>query len=326
MLDITVAIRTYNRASSLSQLLSHLSRQIQVEDIRWEVLVIDNNSSDNTAKVVQSHQLKWPFQQPLRYILEPVQGAAMARKRAFKEANSQWVGFIDDDNLPAQDWVYQAHRFALDHPEVGAYGGRIKLQSESNLPENFHQISVYLAIIDRGESEFCYNHRQNNVLPPGTNIVISKKAWIEAVPRNISLLGPSGKNLNSKGEDIEILSHIQKLGIEVWYAPNLQCLHNLPEWRLERAYLLSLAWGVGLGRHHIRMLRLKKTEKYFMPIVYFANDFRHFVHSLIKHVGLFKKDTVSAFHLILSVSILFSPIHSLITSKSKQKSALTTQA
>jgi glycosyltransferase involved in cell wall biosynthesis len=317
MLDLTVAIRTYNRANSLSELLKHLHQQVHIEDIRWEVLIVDNNSTDNTAQVVQHHQSNWPFSQPLRYVFEPRQGAAIARSRAFIEANSQWVGFIDDDNLPASDWVYQAHMFNLAHPEIGAYGGQIQLKADSQLPKNFYQIAVYLAIIERGKSEFCYNHRPNNVLPPGTNIVISKPVWLESVPQDIHLLGPSGKNLSSKGEDIELLSHIQKAGWEIWYAPSLRCFHEIPEWRLERNYLLSLAWGVGLGRHHIRMLRLKRIEKYFMPVAYFGNDFRNLVHSIIKNIGSFQKDTVSAFNLILSVSILISPIYSLLTPKPK---------
>ena len=317
MLVLTVAIRTYNRADALAALLDRLYQQVHIEDIRWEVLVVDNNSSDHTAEVVQNHQSNWPFTQPLRYVFEPTQGAAIARQRAFGEAHGQWVGFIDDDNLPAPDWVYQAHLFSLAHPQIGAYGGQIQLKANSKLPKNFHQIAVYLAIIERGKSEFCYNHRPSNVLPPGTNIVIAKQVWLESVPQDMRLLGPSGKNLSSKGEDIELLSHIQKAGWEIWYAPSLQCSHKIPEWRLERSYLLSLAWGVGLGRHSIRMLRLKKEEKYLMPIAYFFNDLRNLIHSLIKNIGSFQKDTVCAFNLILAVSILISPIHSLFDPRSK---------
>lgn len=318
MLDLTVAIRTYNRASHLSKLLERLSNQVQAEDIAWEVIVVDNNSSDNTAEVVEKQQLSWPFKQPLRYHFEPLQGAAIARRRAFQEANGRWVGFLDDDNIPAQDWIYQAYLFNLSHPDVGAYGGKIQVNSEEKLPKNFNKIAVYLAIIDRGTLEFCYNRRKKNVLPPGTNIVISKKAWLEAVPQNIQLLGPTGSNLNGKGEDIELLSYLQKADWEIWYAPSLQCFHEIPTWRLERDYLLSLAWGVGLGRHPIRMLRLNQRERLLMPLLYWLNDLRKFAYAGVKNISCFQKDTAAAFEVILLASILMSPIFNACTSLSKK--------
>jgi glycosyltransferase involved in cell wall biosynthesis len=59
-LSITVAIPTYNGAQRLPQILDRLRSQITTTELRWEILVIDNNSQDNTAEVIQQYQAKWP--------------------------------------------------------------------------------------------------------------------------------------------------------------------------------------------------------------------------------------------------------------------------
>ncbi len=77
--DFTVAIPTYNGQSRLPELLERLRNQLYTEDFSWEIIVVDNNSNDNTAKVVQSYQENWSCPYPLKYCFEPQQGAAYAR-------------------------------------------------------------------------------------------------------------------------------------------------------------------------------------------------------------------------------------------------------
>ena len=124
-IDFTVAIPTYNGASRLPKLLEKLRSQINLEHLCWEIIVVDNNSTDDTAKVVQDYQSSWLESVPLKYFLEPEQGAAFARLRAVREASGELIGFLDDDNLPAPDWLSQAYLFAKEHPRGGAYSGQI---------------------------------------------------------------------------------------------------------------------------------------------------------------------------------------------------------
>jgi glycosyltransferase involved in cell wall biosynthesis len=107
MVDFTVVIPTYNGEKRLPQLLERLREagrshsvksQTNTEQFSWEILVVDNNSKDNTAKVVQEYQANWPDTYPLRYSFEAEQGAAFARQRAIKEARGELIGFLDDDN------------------------------------------------------------------------------------------------------------------------------------------------------------------------------------------------------------------------------------
>lgn len=125
MLDFTVVIPTYNGANKLPKLLDRLQQQIGVENRQWEILVIDNNSSDDTAQVVKTYQEKWGENSNLKYHLEPEQGSAFARLRGAREAKGELIGFIDDDCIPAPDWISAACTFAPKYPQAGAFSGQI---------------------------------------------------------------------------------------------------------------------------------------------------------------------------------------------------------
>lgn len=308
MIDFTVAIRTHNSEASLPMVLDKLKTQVGIEEIKWEIIIVDNNSSDQSIEIIHNYQSNWNLSYPLKLYFEPKQGAAFARQKAMKEADGYLVGFLDDDNLPNDDWVSQAYHFGKKYPQAGAYGGQIHPIFEQEPPKNFQSIAVYLAIIQRGNKPFCYNNHKNKVLPPGAGIVINKQVWLETVPEKFFLSGPSGNSLSLKGEDMEFLSYIQNAGWEIWYNPNMNIYHTIPLWRLERNYLISLVKGVGLTRHHIRMIRLPWWQKIFAPFAYFVNDLRKLIFFFAKNYSKFKIDSVVACEMTLLLSILISPL------------------
>lgn len=308
MTDFTVAIRTYNSEASLPRVLDKLKTQVRVEDIKLEIIIVDNNSSDRTCEIIQDYQDNWNLPYPLKYYCEPHQGAVFTRQRAIKEAKGNFVGFLDDDNVPNDDWISQAYHFGQQHPVAGAYGGKISAQFEQEPPENFQEIAVYLAIIQRGNDPFCYNNRKGGVLPPGAGIVINKQAWLDTVPKQLFLLGPTPNRLSLKGEDMEFLAYIQNAGWEIWYNPEQKIDHVIPSWRLERDYLISLVRGIGLSRHHIRMIRLPWWQRVFAPAAYFVNDLRKVIVFFAQNYGELKTDSVVACQMTLLISILISPL------------------
>jgi glycosyltransferase involved in cell wall biosynthesis len=309
MVDFTVAIRAYNAAERLPEILERLKIQVGTEEINWEIIIVDNNSQDNTAQIIADYQSNWQEKFPLKYFLEPRQGSSIARRTAMEKAQGSFVGFLDDDNLPAPDWVERAYAFGKSHPKAGAYGGQIHGQFEGEPPQNFKKIAVYLAVIERGKTAFCYNEHKQNVLPPGAGIVILKKAWQESVPKNLFLTGPAGKSLSLKGEDIEILSSLQNAGWEIWYNPDMHLEHQIPSWRLERDYLISLVRGAGLNRHHIRMMRLKSWQRPLAFLAYLVNDSRQALAYFLQNSNRLKTDTVAACEMALRLSILASPFY-----------------
>ncbi|HAG85074.1 MAG TPA: glycosyl transferase [Cyanobacteria bacterium UBA12227] len=291
-IDFTVAIPTYNGASRLPKILDKLRCQVSTEQISWEVIVIDNNSTDDTAKVVEEYQANWNQLVPLNYYLESEQGAAFARLRAVREAKGELVGFLDDDNLPNPDWVAQAYLFAQKYPQAGAFSGQIHGEFEVKPPENFERIQAFLAIREHGTTPHRFE-AENLRLPPGASLVVRKQAWEESVPPRPTLTGKL-PGLMVQGDDYEPLLYLHKFGWEIWYHPDLHSYHQIPSWRLERDYLLSISRGCGLATCQLRMINAKSWEK---PIIFtrtLLGNLRRLIGQFIKYRGQSQTNLIAA--------------------------------
>lgn len=305
IVDFSVVIPTYNGASHLPELLEKLRSQVVSENLSWEVIVVDNNSTDDTAQVVRDYQANWRSDCPLKYILEKQQGAAFARQRGIEEARGRLVGCLDDDNLPTPNWVAAACTFAQAHPQAGAYGSQIHGKFEAEPPEYIKSIGSYLAIIERG-SKPRYYEPEKKMLPPGAGLVLRKQAWELSVPKSL-FLNHQGRGAGLASEDLEVVLHIQNAGWEIWYNPEMEIEHKIPPWRLEKDYLVSLVRCVGLSRHYIRMLRLASWQRPFITPLYIINDLRQLVAYRLKQHKEQKHDVVVACEQQLLLSILISP-------------------
>lgn len=306
--DLTVAIPTYNGAKRLPEVLEQLRvpNQTAANNFSWEVIVIDNNSTDDTAAVIQAYQNNWSKQYPLKYYFEPKQGAAFARRRAFEEANGRLVGFLDDDNIPAANWLEAAYAFAVNHPKAGAYGSQIQGVFEVAPPANFQRIAPFLAITQKGLEPLLYEP-QKKVLPPSAGLVVRKQAWLD-VPSHLILTGRTPTSMVTS-EDLEMLAHIQAHGWEIWYNPEMKIDHKIPHWRLQRQYLIPFFQGIGLSRHVTRMLSVKRGQRQVATVAYLTNDLRKIAFHLLKHGTNVQSDLIAACEMQLFISSLISPFY-----------------
>ena len=121
---LTVAVCTYNRASSLRELITEL--RMQECPVPFEILVVDNNSSDNTAEAVREFDgLRAPI---VRYVKEERQGIVYARNCAIDNSkDSKYLAFIDDDELPCPGWLNAAVD-ALEREGADCTGGEIRVR------------------------------------------------------------------------------------------------------------------------------------------------------------------------------------------------------
>ncbi|MEL6555557.1 MAG: hormogonium polysaccharide biosynthesis glycosyltransferase HpsE [Cyanobacteria bacterium J06621_11] len=271
-MDISVAICTYNGEARLPEVLDRLASQSIDSSLSWEVIVVDNNSCDRTAHVVGCCQSLPKLGNRLRYVFESEQGLAYARRRAVQEAKSELIAFLDDDNLPAVDWLQSAYDFSQHHPEAGAYGSKIIGKYEVSPPPDFDRIACFLAVIDRGSHPFRYDKLAQWLFPAGAGFVVRKKAWRSAVIDRPALAGVSGDCLNSKGEDIETFSYLRKGGWQIWHNPEMCIEHVINKNRLTQAYLIRLFRGVGLSRYHTRTIRFKAWQRFPAVIAYAFRD------------------------------------------------------
>jgi glycosyltransferase involved in cell wall biosynthesis len=306
-LDFTVAIPTYNGESRLPELLERLKNQLDTENLSWEIIVVDNNSTDNTAKVVEAYQKKWQLPYPLKYCFEAKQGAAYARKKAVAEAKGRFIGFLDDDNYPISNWVAAAYTFAEKYPKAGAFGSQIHPDWEVKPPENFQRIAPFLAITERGNLPLLYEAK-TKLLPPSAGLVIRKKAWLESVPEECILTGRVKGNMLTS-EDLEMLSYIQKAGWEIWYNPEMEIYHKIPSSRLKKDYLIPFFRGIGLSRYVTRMVNIQPWYRPFAFFAYMINDLRKIAFHLLKHRNKLQHDLVADCEMELFISSLISPFY-----------------
>lgn len=306
-IDFTVAIPTYNGENRLPELLGRLQKQINTEDISWEIIVIDNNSNDNTAKLIRDYQATWEYPFPLKYLLETNQGAAYARQRAIHEANSELIGFLDDDNYPVSNWVEKAYHFGHNNPRSGAFASQIHPTWETEPPDNFQQIAPFLAITERGNLPLVYQP-QKKLLPPSAGLVVRRQAWLESVPEKSILTGRVTGNMLT-GEDLETLSYIQKAGWEIWYNPEMEIYHQIPKWRLQKEYLLPFFRGIGLSRYVTRMINIQPWVKPIAFIAYMLNDLKKILLHLCKYRFKIKTELLPACQMQLFVSSFISPFY-----------------
>lgn len=307
MTQFTVAICTYNGAERIASVLECLQLQTGVEHINWEIIVIDNNSDDRTAQLVQHYQLHWNKPYPIKYYFEPKQGVAYARRRAIQAAKSDLIGFLDDDNNPDADWVAKAFEFGQSHPKAAVYGSRIRGEFEVEPPPSFRRIACHLVITERKEVMKFESYRRGHVA--GAGMVIRRQAWLDCVPERLFCLGRVGNSLSAKGEEIEAQAYLRKAGWEIWYNAEMIIHHQIPQWRFEKTYLLNYFHSVGLNRYYIRMLGYANWQKPLMTIVYLFSDLRKVLLHYLKYRKVLKTDLVASCEMEFFVSSFYSPFY-----------------
>lgn len=239
---VSLIVCTHNGASRLPTALAHLAAQQVPPTVRWEVLVVDNASIDDTAAAARA---AWPAAAPapLRVLAEPRVGVGHARVRGLEEAAYDVAGFVDDDNWLAPDWVQRASEVMRAHPDVGACGSRGEPVLEAAAPPWFASNEHCYAVGDQGGA--------GDVGPGplwGAALVVRRTAWlsVRAAGFEPMLVGRRGL-LPLAGEDTELCFALNHGGWRLWYEPRLRFRHAIGASRLTEAYLRALHRGFGVA-------------------------------------------------------------------------------
>lgn len=238
VIQVTVAIPTYNRADFLRQTLAGIVAQQFPRD-RYEVLVIDNNSRDHTHAVVAEFAAADPAP---RYIHEPKQGLDYARNRAIAEARGDIVLFGDDDILVEPDWIAQmvAPFFADRNRRVGAVGGEVIPVFPQGLPDWVREWHAPLHFrTDTGP----LGERDS---PMGANLAFPKWVFDQLGVFHTALDRAAGNYFS--GGDSEMIRRVRRAGLEVWFAPTAAVKHQMPASRTTFRYATRHAFDSARSR------------------------------------------------------------------------------
>jgi glycosyltransferase involved in cell wall biosynthesis len=261
----SVCICTYNGGARIGMVIEALAAQTQPLET-WELLVVDNASTDGTGDSV-NRLVKKMLGGSGRVVHEEQLGLSFARSKAAREARGEIVCFLDDDNVPAPDFVARAIRAFADRPTVGALGGKILPVWET--PPNDLALAVQdfaLAICDMGDSPF---QLRRGTGPVGAGLCIRSKILQKIyVERSVAarVTGHQGRDVRG-GDDFVVGILTWQLGYECWYEPSLRIQHLLPARRMEKDYLLQLYEGIGRGQAAVRRLNDWKARSPLAVII-----------------------------------------------------------
>jgi glycosyltransferase involved in cell wall biosynthesis len=248
----TVLICTYNRARALGETLDSLARMSVPSGVSWDVLVVDNNSSDDTAAVVRDRQPGFPV--PLLYLHEPRQGKSYALNTGLAAGRSTFVLFTDDDVVVEPGWLQAAIAPMAADSGIDYTGGPVYPIWEAPCPSwlDRHRGDLWgtIAILDYGPSPFVFEERQR--VPLGANMAV-RRALIDAVGGFDPAFGRKGTSLLGQ-EQAEFFCRTQAHGARGAYAPDMKLHHHVPASRLTRKYFRR--WWLWKGISRSRLHRI----------------------------------------------------------------------
>lgn len=276
--DISFIICTYNRAHYLQETLQSLVDN-KADQRRFELLVIDNNSSDDTPSITEEYIEEFSAHN-IRYIKEYKQGLSHARNRGIKEADNPIVIFLDDDILTDNDFISNWLNFFDEHPSARCAGGKIEVQFDDPRPNWMsHFLLPLLGHHNLGNSIKKYG-TQN--YPFGGNMGFQQSIFDEYGLFDTDL-GRKGKKLKAS-EEKDLFQRIKNDGIDIFYVPKAKLYHRVNSERLTKDYIKRQALGLG------QSIALQLREKPLKPKLQKASEE---MFKLMVTLGLFLPYTLS---------------------------------
>ena len=228
--DVSVVISSYNRADVLPGALASLLQQ-QAPGVRYEIVVVDNNSTDSTRAVVESFIARGG--QNLRYLFEPRQGVAYGRNTGIRASRAPIIAFTDDDVTVAPDWIATVKRTLDEHPETECVGGRVQPRWSRVVPGWLtREHWAPLALLDYGDTPFYVNASKRLCL------LTANAAFRTAVFDRIGLFSPHVQAVKREvaTEDHELLLRLWRSGGQGLYAPTLVVTSDIASERFTKRY------------------------------------------------------------------------------------------
>jgi glycosyltransferase involved in cell wall biosynthesis len=246
-LKISLVICTYNRSAYIEDAMESLYNQTLPRE-NYEVIVVNNNSSDNTQQICEAFIASHNDAQ-FYYFNEPEQGASFARNTGARHVHSPLLCFMDDDAVAESDYLEKIVRFFDEHPDAGGLGGRIIPKYIPAEPEWMsHYVSSLVGHFHYSDAVTAFRPGK---YPLESNMIIRKKDFDAVGGFNNALPGVVG-TLRIGGEGKDFFLKLQALGRTIYYDPAIRVQHVVETSKLTKEYLYRVASGIGRGER-VRM-------------------------------------------------------------------------
>lgn len=232
MPEISVVVCTFNRAAWLRPAVESLLQQQTRGAFTFEVVVVDNASTDHTQQVIES--LAAESGGVVRGCRELQQGVSHARNRGIAEAQGEWIAFFDDDQEAAPDWLFELWQTAHSQ-QCRVVGGAVELELTEQQSQTLGPLAqaMYGATVGRDQLQ-PYTRK----FAPGTgNLMVHREVF-----QQVGVFDPA---LADAGEDTDLYRRIRAASIASWYTPQARILHKIPAERLQPEHLCRTAQRIG---------------------------------------------------------------------------------
>ncbi len=238
-MGVSVVVCCYNSSERLPKTLEHLAKQKTSENIQWEIILVDNNSTDDTGKLAIQIWSALGNPKNLSVVEEKQIGLSYARKRGIDEASYEVILFCDDDNWLQSNYIETVFNKFNENTELGALGGWCKPVFEETRPEWFDFFAGNFAVGKPVKTTgFLAN---DNSYIYGAGMAIHKKTLKELDRKGFkNILSDRKGTALSSGGDVELIYAIKLIGHRVCFDENLFFYHFMPSGRMHWGYLLRL--------------------------------------------------------------------------------------
>jgi glycosyltransferase involved in cell wall biosynthesis len=258
-MQLSIVICSYNRANYIYSALESLRKQ-EIDKNLFEIIVVDNNSTDNTLEIVKKFETENPDLNFI-YTTEQNQGLSFARNKGIETAKGEIIVFIDDDAVAREDFAKNLLSHFGKYTEYAAVGGKVIPIFETG--EEPAWMSKYLerlvSKVDYGDTIQDFTTKY----PVGCNMAFRKSVFEK--------IGTFNTSLNLRSDDKYIFRKIFKAKLRVLYAPDVFVRHHIEKERTTDAFLIRLSRLNGRSER----IRVKTENGNFKTIsVFFAYIFK----------------------------------------------------
>jgi glycosyltransferase involved in cell wall biosynthesis len=253
-MKVSVILCTYNRCHLLAKALQSVALSKLPASVDWEVLVVDNNSKDQTREVIEDCSRRFPGR--FQYVFEAQQGKSFALNRGIHDAQGDVLAFMDDDVYVDPEWLHTLTA-NLDQGQWAGSGGRIILEWPAETPRWFAREGPFARHgfpgFDQG------NEAKELVGPPfGTNMAFRKEVFVRYGGFRVDL-GPSPTN-EIRAEDTEFGRRVLSAGEHLRYEPAAIVHHPVFTAQINKKRLLQ--WWFDNGRATAREFSTKPVHSF----------------------------------------------------------------
>ena len=241
----TIIVCAYNAENRIKKAIDSIVNQKFYSKLVNCFLLVDNNSKDNTALIMKEYEQNY---NNIKYVFERQQGLSFARLAGVRCTKTEWIAFVDDDNILSIDWLERAYNYIIENKNIGAFNGAVVPQVTSSLDNEQKLVlkAIYKGLACTHLNKHDIDYAQNKhpaKIPFGAGLVIRAESLINMADHGwIKVTGRNGDKLSS-GEDTEMCIYVKKMGYEFGYNPYMLIEHMIPTGRLSKEYAIRLWQG-----------------------------------------------------------------------------------